>query len=250
MEVLELVARKSAPVTMAEICRELGLPKSSAFELVYTLVDKGFLDYADKSLKTFKLGIKLFQVGVSYLARTSLHAEAKPVIEQLMLTSGMTVFLAVEHQGKLVYLDKTEPPTQTIRIDVHLGSSNPMHCTGLGKALLAAHDDETVKQMVGSGSLPTKTACSIDSYEKLVEELKTIRKRGYAIDNMENELNIVCLAAPIYDRTDKPVAAISIRSLASDIDAAKIEKLSELVTHSALEISRRLGCLADKLYFQ
>lgn len=247
---LELVAKKDTPITMTEICRELGLPKSSAFELVYTLVDKGFLEYADTNLRTFKLGIRLFQVGVSYLAKTSLHAEAKTILERLMLASGMTVFLAVEHQGRLVYLDKIEPPNQSIRIDVHLGSSNPMHCTGLGKALLAAYGDETVRQMIGTGSLPMKTACSIASYDKLAEELKKIRARGYAIDNMENELNIVCLAAPIYDRANKPVAAISVRSLASEIDQTRIETLSGLVTHSALEISQRLGYLKDRLYFQ
>lgn len=235
---------------MTEICRELGLPKSSAFGLVYTLVDKGFLEHADTTLKTFRLGIKLFQVGVSYLTKTNLHAEAKPVLERLMLASGMTVFLAVEHQGKLVYLDKIEPPDQSIRIDVHLGSSNPMHCTGLGKALLAAYDDETVKRMVGVGNLPVKTVCSIDRYDRLAEELRKIRTRGYAIDNMENEPNIVCLAAPVYDRMRRPVAAISVRSLATEIDQAKVEMMSGLVTQSALEISQRLGCLTDRLYFQ
>lgn len=235
---------------MTEICRELGFPKSSAFELVHTLVDKGFLEYADTTLKTFRLGIRLFQVGVSYLAKTSLHAEAKPVLEQLMIASGMTVFLAIEHQGRLVYLDKIEPPNQSIRIDVHLGSSNPMHCTGLGKALLAAYGDQIVRQMLGIGRLPAKTMCSIDSYDKLVEELRKIRARGYAIDNMENEPNIVCIAAPIYDRMNKPVAAISVRSLASEIDRVRIETLSSLVMQSALEISQRLGYLKDRLYFQ
>lgn len=92
---------------MAEICRELGFPKSSTFELIYTLVEKGFLSIADENLKTFKLGMKLFQVGVSYVSRMSLHGEAKPVVEKLMQATGMTVFLAVEHQEKLVYLDKS-----------------------------------------------------------------------------------------------------------------------------------------------
>ena len=249
VEVLEFISQRDKPVSMADICRELGFPKSSTFELVYTLVEKGFLDIADANLKTFKLGMKLFQVGVSYVSRMSLHGEAKPVIENLMLATGMTVFMAVEHQGKLVYLDKVEPPGQTIKIDVSLGSNNPMHCTGLGKALLATYSKETVKEITGGGVLAPKTSFSIPHHDQLIEDLEQIRKRGYAIDNMENELNIVCIAAPIYDRLSHPVAAISIRSLASTVDDEQIASLSRLVTDSALLISQKLGFLKKKLYF-
>ena len=250
VEILEFIAKGERPVSMADICRELGFPKSSTFELVYTLINKGFLEVADEKLKTFRLGFKLFQVGVAFLANTSLHKEARPVMEELMLVTDHTVLMAVEHNGKIVYLDKVEPPAEVVRIEAKLGSSNLLHCTGLGKALLAAYSHERVKELTGGDRLIPKTPFSIQSYDELVKELECIRERGYSIDNKESESNVFCFAAPIYDRLNQPVAAISLRCLAATIDNDKINKFSQLITQSALLISHRLGFLGSKLYFR
>jgi len=250
MEILEFVARSGKPVSMAEICRELSIPKSSTFELVYTLIDRGFLAQADENLKTFKLGLKMFQVGVAFLSNTNLHSEARPVMENLMLVSGHTVLLAVENQGRIVYLDKVEPPAEIVRIEAKLGSSNPLHCTGLGKALLAAYDNEKVRELTGGGRLIPKTLFSIPTYDELLQELERIRARGYSIDDKESEINVFCIGAPIYDYQNKPVAAISLRCLAAAVDDDKVAKLSRMVTQSALLISNKLGFLQPRLYFQ
>jgi DNA-binding IclR family transcriptional regulator len=242
------MARSGKPVSLAEICRELDLPKSSAFELVYTLSSKGFLELADDQLKTFKLGMKLFQVGVSFLTNTSLHREARPVMEELMRLTGHTVLMAGEHEGRIVYLEKIEPPAEIVRIDAQLGSSNPMHCTGLGKALLAAYRDEKVRRLTGGDRMIPKTLYSIQHYAELIEELDRIRDRGYAIDDRESEINVFCISAPVYDRLHQPIAAISVRCFAATVDAAEISKVSKLVTQSALLISNKLGFLGSKLY--
>lgn len=249
VEILEFVSRSEKPVSMADICRGLDIPKSSTFELVYTLIDKGFLEQADENLKTFKLGLKLFQVGVAFLTNTDLHTEARPVMENLMLVTGHTVLLAVENKGRIVYLDKIEPPAEVVRIEAKLGSSNPLHCTGLGKALLAAYSNARVKELVGDGRLIPKTLFSIQTYNELIKELDLIRERGYSIDDKESEVNVYCIGAPIYDRLNRPVAAISVRCLASAVDDEKVRKLSQLVTQSAMLISNKLGFLKPRLYF-
>ena len=249
VDILEFVAARKAPVSMADICKELGFPKSSTFELIYTLIDKGFLQFADENLKTFKLGLKLYQTGMAFLSNSNLHNEARPVIENLALVSGHTVLLAVEHQGKIVYLDKAEPPDEVIRIDAQLGSSNPVHCTGLGKALLAAYSNEKVKAITEGKPLTPKTAFSITKHDELLKELERIRKRGFSIDNKESEINVYCVAAPIYDSFDNPVAAISMRCLASSIDPETTSRLGQLITENALLISRKLGFLKQQLYF-
>jgi len=250
VEILEYIAKSGKPVSLAEISRGLDIPKSSTFELIYTLIDKGFLEQADGNLKTFKLGLKLFQVGVAFLTNTNLHTEARPVMENLMLVTGHTVLLAVENQGKIVYLDKIEPPDELVRIEAKLGSSNPLHCTGLGKALLAAYSNDRVRQLIGSGRLIPKTLFSIQTYDGLIEELDRIRARGYSIDDKESETNVFCIGAPIYDRLDKPVAAISLRCLAASVDEDKVKKFSLMVTQSALLISNKLGFIKNRLYYQ
>lgn len=246
LDILDLVSKGNKSFTMTEISQALKLPKSSTFELVYTLVEKGFLDYADKDLKTFKLGLKTFEVGAAFLTKADLHGVARPFLEDLNTKTGETVFLAVEDQGEVVYLDKMEA-LSSVKTTATLGARNPMHRTGLGKALLATYLTERVKEVTGDGELETRTEFSISHFNQLVKELERTRRRGYAIDNQENETDIYCLAAPIYNGFNKPIAAISIAGIASRIQERQ-EELSKLLVNTALSISKRLGYLQEKLY--
>lgn len=246
LDILDLISKGNKPFTMTEISQTLGLPKSSTFELVYTLLEKGFIDYADKELKTFKLGLKTFEVGASFLTKTDLHRVARPFLEELNAKTGETVFLAVEDQGEVVYLDKMEA-LSSVKTTANLGSRNPMYRTGLGKALLAAYLPERVKEIVGDGEFVTKTEYSIANYSQLLNELEQTRLRGYAIDNQENEPDIYCLAAPIYNGLNKPIAAVSIAGFSPRIKERQ-QELSKLLIETVLSISKRLGYLQNELY--
>lgn len=248
IDIIDLISKQDKPMTISEISHTLGIPKSSTFELLYTLVEKDYLQIEDENLKTFKLGIKLFQAGTAYLKKMDLNREARPLLEDMMKKSGETAFLAVEVNGMTVYLDKVEGSSSTRTTSV-LGSSNPMYCTGLGKALLAAYPEDRIREITGGGKLLPVTEHTIKCYEDLMADLESVRKRGYSIDDRENEEDVFCVAAPIYDRSGKPIAAISIASLASKINSSRLELFGSLVKTTALEISRRLGYIGEKLYF-
>jgi Transcriptional regulator len=234
-------------MTITDISHALDMPKSSTFELLYTLVEEGFLEIDNDVLKTFRLGMKAFEVGVAFVARTDLHRAARPLIEELMAKSGETVFLAVEDKGSIVYLDKAESQS-SIRTTCVMGSRNMMYRTGMGKALLASYTDDKVREITGGGELQTATPYSICHHNELVRELVEIRKRGYSIDNRENEMEIICVAAPIYDRNNRAVAAISIASPYSKMNENRQKEFSEMVMETALEISHRMGYLGSILY--
>lgn len=251
LEILDLIAAKQEPLTITEVGQALDIPKSSAFELLHTLVEKSYLEFADKRLKTFRLGIKAFKTGLSFLAKTDIHREARPFLEELMAKSRETVFLAIEHDGKLVYLDKVEG-NASVRTSAVLGSTNPMHSTGLGKALLATYDNRRVEEIVKKEGMVAKTEFSITDFQALIRELDVIRKRGCSIDNRESELEVFCVAAPIRDMSGKAVAAISIASLAVTMlsDPDRVEYFKELLTNAASDISSRLGYTGKTLYPQ
>lgn len=249
-DILEIISKNEKPMGITEISKTLGIPKSSTFDLLYTLVDKGFLEIADENLKTFKLGIKLFMIGSAYLKKVNFVELAHPILEKIMKETSETVFLAVENNGQLVYLDKVEPLTMTMRPAAVPGSTNPMTCTGIGKALLAAYSNERVKEITGDGKLITKTKNSIDSYENLIDELEKIRARGYAIDDRESEEEIYCIAVPIYDYTNKPIAAVSISSLTYKMNENREKHFSDLLIDYALKISSKLGFLGNGLFKQ
>lgn len=248
IEVLNLLAKAENPMTLTDISHQINMPMSSTFELLYTLVQKDVVEIDNKVTKTFKLGIKIFEIGVSVAKKMDLHNVARPIMEKLSSETSETVFLAVADHGYVIYLDRVEA-NSSITTNVGLGASCPMHTTGIGKALLASFPNEKVSQITGTGKLQTRTPFSIGHYDELIVELNRIRKRGFSIDDRENEIEIFCVAAPIYDRVGAPIAAVSIASIFSRMNDERVNHLGRLITKAALEISRKLGFLGDKLYF-
>lgn len=249
LDILDLIAGRRELLTITEIGRNLDIPKSTAFELIHTLVEKGFLEVDNNKQKTFKLGLKAFQTGIAYLERTDFFREVRPLLETLMAATLETVFLVQESGGRVVYVDKVES-TASVKTSSKLGSTNPMHCTGVGKALLAAYSDERVRRIVERMGLPSKTQYSITDYGQLIAELAATRTRGYAVDNRESELEIFCVAAPVYDMGGSPVAGISIASPASRMigHPQRIQEFGRLVAETALQASHRLGFRSERLF--
>lgn len=247
-DILELLANSEESIGITEISNLLDIPKSSTFDIVYTLVEKGFLEVADKRLRTFKLGLKTFTIGAAFLRKGNLVEIARPYLEKVMQETQDTVFLGVENKGDIVYLDKVEAISEGIKPTATLGYTNPMSITGLGRAILSTYPPEKVRTIVGEDPLVTKTRYSISRYDDLMKELEATRKRGYAIDTRESQEEICCVAAPIYDYSNKAIAAISIASLAYKMNETRQKELGKIIVETALEISSRLGFVGDKLY--
>ncbi len=249
MDILDLIAASADTLTISEIGRSLGIPKSTAFELIHALVGKGYLEIGNDKLKTVKLGIKSFQTGIAYLEKTDFFREVRPLLEGLMARSMETVFLVKEADGQVVYVDKVES-TASVKTSSVLGSTNPMHCTGVGKALLATYGEERVAAVVARTGLHAKTVHSITDYGKLKAELAATRNRGYSVDDRESELEIFCVAAPIYDMSGSAVAAISIACPVSRMvgDPQRVRQFGGLVGETALAASRRLGFRGERLF--
>lgn len=247
-DILELIAGSGKPLRLSEISRRLSLPKSSAFDLLHALTEKGLLEIADKEVMSFRIGLKLFVLGSTCIGSGSLVQTARPYLEKILEEAGETVFFAVENRGELVYLDKLEPANLTMTPASRPGSTNPLTCTGIGKAILAACSDEEVKGMLAGREFVKKTERSVGSLDELLIELKRIRNRGYALDNRESEEEIACVALPVYNETGKPVAAVSISGLAYKMDSGREQFFYGILRKYVPQISARLGCLKEVLY--
>lgn len=245
---MQLLAGSQKPLTQLEIGQALQIPKSSTHDLIYTLLEAGMIEFESKELKTFRLGLKLFEMGMSVLEKIDFHKMSRSLLEGLSLKTNETVFMAVEEKNHIVYLDRVER-NSSITTSAGLGTRRPMHCTGLGKALLAAYPESRVQEVwEATGSKTAYTSTTIVDLQALLAELQQTRKRGYAIDNREMEDEIFCVAAPIYDRNEKPIAAISIASIYLKMDQAKTEQFGKMITDTGLEISKRLGYRKNSLF--
>ena len=199
LDILKLLKDKNKPMTITQISIVLDLPRSSTFDILHTLLQEGYIEYDNKELKTYMLGLKVFEVGAAYLNNTDLSPTARPFLEKMMAEAGATAFLAIENNGQLVYLDKVEAPT-AIRTSAVLGSRSEMYCTGLGKALLTTYPGSKVRRIFDKSNVKKHTENTITDFDELMKELKKTWVRGYAIDNRETDRELFCIAAPVFER--------------------------------------------------
>lgn len=247
IDILYLLASSSKPMTQLEISQALEIPKSSTYELIYTMLDKEILEFDNQDLKTFRLGVKAVEIGINALEMNDFHQISRPLLEELSAQTGETVFLAVEDNGQIIYLDKVEIKTSIIT-GATVGKRRPLVSTGIGKALLAAYAMPQVKEVWERSEHIAYTPQTIVEYDALIEDLKQTRKRGYAIDNREMEDEIFCVAAPIFGREERPIASISIAVLYLRMNEERTEKFGRMIHDVALKISKRLGSRRNELF--
>jgi len=234
-------------LTLTEISKQLDIPKSSALDVIQTLLAKEFIEVENHQTKTYRIGISVFTIGTKSIRENNLQEVANEALTKLSQKTQKTIFLGVPKKDKVIYVSKLEGDCP-VQSSASIGSDNPMHLTGIGKAILAAMPMDEIAQLYKNEPYEKRTAKSITTYCQLVESLEEIRRVGYAIDDKEGTEYIYCFAAPIYNFSNKVVASVSIASLADEIKEAEKEEYPKLVVAAALSISKRLGYSHDKLY--
>jgi DNA-binding IclR family transcriptional regulator len=240
LDVFELLATEPAGLTVSEISERLGLARSSAHGLVRTLHSRGYL--RENGGRRFHLGARLIQLGLNVVDRLELRAAARGPLERLVADTGDTALLVVPDQGDLLYVDKVLSDARDVRTDPRVSSRQPLHCSSLGKALLAALDEPTVVRFVEVTGLDVATAFSISDRDGLLADLALTRERGYAVDRQEAVLGVWCVGAPLRDHTDRPVGAISLSTIK---DFFEPERTGPRVAATAVEVSHAMGWRGD-----
>jgi DNA-binding IclR family transcriptional regulator len=237
-EVLALYDRDHTEWGVREVAEKLKIAKSSAFDLLSSLAQIGFLNKTEDS--RYRLGWRLVMMSETLLATTELRQEARPVLEELAAQYKETIHLAVLDDTKVVYADKLEGQ-QAVRVELtSLGTRLYPHCSALGKVLLAYIPEEEVRRIVQQAGLPRMTANTITDEEELQQSLAKIRKQGYAYDLEEILPDLCCVGAPIYNYSGQVIAAVSMSIPAYRFRRAQKE-YRDAIVRTAKIISERLG---------
>jgi len=239
LQLLELLANEGRELSLTEIANGLGRPKSTVHGILSTLRDYRFVDQSAQNGR-YRLGIRLFEFGHKVARNWDIREIALPIMKKLNREFGEMVQLATEDAGEVFYIEKIDS-THIIRIVSDLGMHLPMHCTGLGKAMLAYRTPSEVKRILAQSGMRSMTNNTITDIIKMDEELANVRKQGYAVDNQEIMVGLRCIAAPIRDKNGAVVYAISAAGLAERFTGEYFESLRDAITESAAEISRLLG---------
>lgn len=237
--IIELMAQEGRPMGVTEISKKLNINKSTVHATLNTLISRGYFEQGIEGGK-YKLGIAFTFIANASLNGLDFRNIAKPIIKRLSKQVNETVHMVIMRQGNVVYIEKQES-IQSMRIHTEIGKSQPAHCTGVGKAMLAMMDAEERKKIIKEHGLPKYTDNTIIDEEILNQHLENIRKKGYAIDDEENEEGLRCVAAPIMDHSGKVIASISIAGPTTRITLNSLEEMAGLVVNAGQEISKELG---------
>lgn len=230
--------RDRGGVGLGELARELSISKSTVLRLAAPLVEADLLARDEESGR-FRLGSGALRLGQAYLSRLDLRSVAAARCQALMRAARETVHLVVYDPPHVVYVDKVENEAN-VRMASRVGSRAPAYCTGVGKAILAWLPQPALDDVLAAG-LSARTPHTITDPGRLRAELAKVRQRGYAVDDRENEADVRCVAAPIFEHTGTVAAALSVSGLSSRITIARVRELGPLVADAARQISLELG---------
>lgn len=224
---------------VSELSRRLGLAKSTVHRLLTTLAAEHLIERDPRSGR-YRLGIKLYELGMAVSTHFELHEAVAMYIDDLRAQTGDTVQVGVLDGCEVVYIERREG-RRTLRHMVALGHRNLAHCTSCGKVLLATLREEELNRVLGEGPLPARTACTITDRERLRAELAAVRSRGYGENVGESAPDTASVAAPIRDHTGATIAAMSVAGPLSRMTESTRQRYATLVIDTATRISEQLG---------
>ncbi|MDN8588164.1 IclR family transcriptional regulator [Paenibacillus sp. 11B] len=235
---LEHLSLIKGGVGIGELSKTTHLAKSTTHRILETLQKAGFV-MQEPSTEKYFVGLKAIEVGIAGLHNIDLVEAAIPHLQELAAQTGQTSFLAVHSEGEVIYIYKVDGSASVIMKAI-LGSRNPVHCTGLGKAIMAYFSNETVDKIVSEKGLQQYTATTITDHQQFLQELNKIRQTGIAVNREEYDDGLSSIAAPVFNYTGKVIAAISVAGPTARI-LDKQDELKALVKENSSLISKRLG---------
>ncbi|MFF0160523.1 IclR family transcriptional regulator [Streptomyces sp. NPDC005263] len=227
--------------SLTDLATGLQMSKSTVLRLVGPLREERLVDQ-DPESGHYRLGPQNALLGQLYLERLDIRRTASPLLHQLAQDVREAVHLVSFDPPEIVYIDKVESP-QAVRMHSRVGGRQPAYCTATGKAFLAHAADDVLDQVVAAG-MPARTPATITSPEQLHAELARIRERGYAVDDVENELDIRCVAAPAFNHSGAVVTAVSISGPASRVTHDRLAEIGRQVVEASQALTGRLGGIA------
>lgn len=236
--IIETLSQHNDAVGVSELCKEVGIPKTSVFFILNTLEQYEYITKTEEG--KYILGKQFINIGLSVLNKIDIRVVARPFMNKLQTETGFTVHLAILDNFEALYVEKVEN-NAFVKFSTYVGQRQLLHVTAVGKVMAAYMPEEQLTECIRIKGLPEKTQKTITNVQDFRNELEAIRKQGYAVEDEEGEIGIRCIGAPIFDHQHQLKAAISITALRTDLLIHDIPSIGEKIKTTALQISSNLG---------
>ena len=235
LDILEYVCI-SGSANVDELSESLDIPKSTVYRLLNSLQKRDYVRHT--SPNCYEAGPRLLMLQGAMERQNHLLQVARPHLKSLSQKTGQTAHLAILSSNQLGYVDTVVGQSG---VSIYPSPSSPLHCTSLGKALLAFMPEQRREAMVSQLILEKRTSNTITTVAGLLRDLEKVRHRGYSLDNEEWELGLRCIGAPIRNAAGDVIAAVSISGLAAKISGDAFPTMTNAVCETAKAISGDLG---------
>jgi DNA-binding IclR family transcriptional regulator len=244
LDILEAFTASEGELGVTELSRRLKLHKNNVFRLLATLETRGYVEQ-DKESGNYRLGMKTFEVASVFTHHLGLVRQARPVLEQLVQSTGEAAYLGVLDGASVVCVDMVDT-VQPVRVVSHLGRRLPAHAAALGKAQLAFRSPEEREELGRRAAAAGPTGRTLVEPSLLAADLARVAEREWALEDEELEPGVRGLAAPVRDYARRVVGAIGVRGPAFRLSPERLEaEFAPRVRAAARDVSKRLGFAAE-----
>lgn len=243
MRLLSSFSGEEDELAITTLAQRLGLAKSTVHRLASTLTSAGFLEQNGQNGR-YRLGVALFELGALVRRRMDVANEARPHLRELLEKTGETVQLGIVDHYSVLYVYEMES-RRAIRMAAAVGARAPLHCTAVGKVLLAFQPADYIKDTLARG-LTAFTEKTVTRREAVLELLDEARSRDYAIDDEESEVGLRAIAAPVRNHNGMVIAALGVAAPVQRMNKKVMQTTVPTVMAIARAVSSRLGYPATR----
>ncbi len=236
LRVLELISEAGGPVTVADIAGGIGADRSTAYRMLLTLSEAGYV--VREAGRRYRLGYRLLSLSRSLLRDGERSSLIIAILEQIARETRETAHFSVLDRDAAVLVYRAKG-TQLVAVDFQIGDRSPLHCTSIGKVLLAFNGPELLERTVSAGlaKVAPNTVTEPDQLRTAVAEAKAA---GYAYDDLEFAEDMRCVAVPLFEKGGMVVGGISLSGPASRYSLARLEELRDVILAASRDLSRQL----------
>jgi DNA-binding IclR family transcriptional regulator len=243
MQIIEMLAKSNEPMRLSRLSREVEMPPSTVLRMLNTLVELGYAYQENEESRRYGLTLRFLHIGQMAAENFSIWNIAHPFLERVSRETGEAGCLAIKEINEVRYIDVINVVNGTLSIRQHIGGSGYLHSTGSGKLFLMQYSEKELDEYIQQG-LPALTPHTLTTKRELMYELEKCRERGYAIDDQECEIGMCCVAAPLYDASQKVIASLSISGPISRMTKTRYEtEIAPLLCKAANSITQLVSGL-------
>jgi DNA-binding IclR family transcriptional regulator len=244
IRLMEALGEGDGPLGVTELGRQLDMDKSSVSRMLRTLEVAGFVSQ-DQTTKSYMLGMTLVHLGQKVLRRLNLRNVARVPLEALATRTGECAHIAVLVGNHALYIDQAAP-ARGVSIDAPVGTLAPLHCTALGKSLLAFQADAAIDKLLSSAPLEAFTRRTLTEISAVKRDLQQVRERFISFDDEEFSVGVRCIATPVFKHDGTVAAAIGLSGPSPRVTDDRLREWELLLRDEAASLSAQLGWTPPK----